>query len=123
MRGQRLFIRPIESGDAGVVRVFFAANDKSGDPPSLGLIGKLVGDVVAVLAMELTADAVRIADLFVARELRRKRIGRYMVDELGRLARKMDRDRVVVRAGNDAAEFFRRIGFEDGELEMVRKLT
>lgn len=123
MRGQRLFIRPIESGDAGVVRVFFAANDKSGDPPSLGLIGKLVGDVVAVLAMELTADAVRIADLFVARELRRKRIGRYMVDELGRLARKMDRDRVVVRAGNEAAEFFRRIGFEDGELEMVRKLT
>jgi len=123
VRGQRLFIRPIESGDAGVVRVFFAANDKSGDPPSLGLIGKLVGDVVAVLAMELTADAVRIADLFVARELRRKRIGRYMVDELGRLARKMDRDRVVVRAGNDAAEFFRRIGFEDGELEMVRKLT
>jgi len=123
VRGQRLFIRPIESGDAGVVRVFFAANDKSGDPPSLGLIGKLVGDVVAVLAMELTTDAVRIADLFVARELRRKRIGRYMVDELGRLARKMDRDRVVVRAGNDAAEFFRRIGFEDGELEMVRKLT
>jgi len=123
VRGQRLFIRPIESGDAGVLRRFFAANDHPGEPPDLGLIGKLVGDVVAVLEMELTADAIRIANLFVAPELRRKRVGRYMVDELGRLARKMDRDRLTVRAGNEAAEFFRRIGFEDGELEMVRKLT
>ena len=123
MRGQRLFIRPIESGDADSVRKFFAANAKDGEPPSLGLIGKLVGELVAVLAMEITADAVRIDDVFVARELRRKRIGRFMVDELAKLAKKMDRDRIVVEPPADVREFFHRIGFEDDELQMmVRRL-
>ena len=123
MRGQRLFIRPIDSGDADAVRRFFAANAKEGEPPSLGLIGKLVGDLVAVLAMEITSDAIRIDDVFVARELRRKRIGRFMIDELAKLAKKMDRDRIVVEAPAAAREFFRRIGFEDGEFQMmVRRL-
>ena len=119
MRGQRLFIRPIEAADAVIVREFLRANESSDDAPALGLIGKLVGDLVAVLAMEITADAVRIDSLIVARELRRKRIGRFMVEELARLARKIDRDRVVVDA-LDAGDFFRKLGFEDrdGGLEL-----
>jgi len=88
----------------------------------MGLIGKLVGDLVAVLAMEITTDAVHISDLFVARELRRKRIGRFMVDELARLAKKMDRDRLIVDPPADAREFFRRIGFDGNEQQMVRVL-
>ena len=112
MRGQRLFIRPLEGGDAEAIREFFAANARAGDAPSLGLIGKLVGDLVAVLAMEITADAVLINDLFVGRELRRKRIGRFMVDELARLARKIDRDRIEVDAPPEALDFFRKLGFE-----------
>jgi len=123
VRGQRLFIRPIESGDADDVRRFFAVNAKAGEPPALGLIGKLVGDLVAVLSMEITGDAVRIDDVFVARELRRKRIGRFMVDELAKLAKKIDRDRIVVEPPSDSREFFRRIGFEEAELPMmVRRL-
>ena len=121
MRGQKLFIRPIESGDAESVRLFFAANANGSAAPAMGLIGKLVGDLVAVLAMEITTDAVQIADLIVARELRRKRIGRFMVEELARLAKKIDRDRLVVDPPADAREFFRRIGF-DGERQMVRVL-
>jgi GNAT superfamily N-acetyltransferase len=122
VRGQRLFIRPIESGDADAVRAFFAANARPSDPPSLGLIGKLVGDLVAVLAMEITEDAVRIDDLFVANELQRKRIGRFMVDELARLARKIDRDRIVVDAPPAAHDFFRRIGFEEDGDRMVKRV-
>jgi GNAT superfamily N-acetyltransferase len=122
VRGQRLFIRPIESGDAESVRLFFAANAKADDAPSMGLIGKLVGDLVAVLAMEITIDAVRISNLFVARELRRKRIGRFMVDELARLAKKIDRDRIVVEPPADARDFFRKIGFDESERQMVRVL-
>jgi GNAT superfamily N-acetyltransferase len=123
VRGQRLFIRPVESSDSEVVRAFFKANAKAGEPPAFGLIGKLVGDLVAVLAMEITSDAVRIDDLFVGRELRRKRIGRFMIDELGRLAQKMDRDRIVVDAPPEAHEFFRRIGFESDGAHMVKRLT
>ena len=123
MRGQRLFIRPIESGDAEEVRRFFAENEKHSDPPPLGLIGKLVGNLVAVLAMEITDDSVRIDDLFVARELRRKRIGRIMVDELAKLTRKIDRDRIVVAPPADVRGFFQRVGFEDAEpSNMVRRL-
>jgi len=123
VRGQRLFIRPIDSGDADALRAFFAVNAKGGEPPAMGLIGKLVGDLVAVLAMEITSDAVRIDDLFVGRELRRKRIGRFMVDELARLARKIDRDRIVVDAPQGAHDFFRKVGFVDDGVRMVKKLT
>jgi len=123
VRGQRLFVRPIDSGDAEDVRRFFAANEKDRDAPTLGLIGKLVGNLVAVLEMELTSDAIRIDDVFVARDLRRKRIGRFMVDEAAKLAKKMDRDRLVVAAPADARGFFQRIGFEDGEFQtMVRRV-
>ena len=123
MRGQRLFIRPLEGGDAEAIREFFAANARADDAPSLGLIGKLVGDLVAVLAMEITADAVLINDLFVGRELRRKRIGRFMVDELARLARKIDRHRIEVDAPPEALDFFRRLGFEHDGLRMVKWIT
>lgn len=122
MRGQKLFIRPIESSDAESVRKFFVANANDAGVPAMGLLGKLVGDLVAVLAMEITTDAVRVSDLVVARELRRKRIGRYMIDELARLARKIDRDRIVVEPADGAREFFKKIGFDECEREMVRVL-
>lgn len=124
MRGQRLFIRPIERADAEEIKRFFAANAKDGEPPPLGLLGKLVGNLVAVLAMEIMSDALRIDDVFVARDLRRKRIGRFMVDDLAKLAKKMDRDRIVVEPPDDARAFFQRIGFEDGDVQrtMVRLL-
>src|SRR5213075_385601 len=48
VRGQRLFVRPIESGDADGIRRFLEANEAPGDPPACGLLGKLVGDLVAV---------------------------------------------------------------------------
>jgi len=103
------------------VREFLRANESSDDAPALGLIGKLVGDLVAVLAMEITSDAVRIDSLIVARELRRKRIGRFMVEELARLARKIDRDRVVVDS-LDAGDFFRKLGFQDLDNGMELKI-
>ncbi len=91
--------------------------------PAYGLLGKLIGDLVAVLLIEITADAVRVEDLVVTRELRRKRIGRFMLDELDRFARKMDRDRVVIADPGEAREFFRRMGFADDEdTRMVRRV-
>jgi N-acetylglutamate synthase-like GNAT family acetyltransferase len=109
MRGQKLFVRPIEAADHDAIRAFLASQAASHAPvPSCGLIGKLLGDIVAVLSMEITRDAVRVDDLVVAKDLRRKRIGRGMLAELDALAAKIDREWLIAR---DDHEFLRRVGF------------
>lgn len=113
MKGQRLFVRAIETADHDAIRSFLHREDDPGVVPACGLLGKLVGELVAVLAMQITADAVEIDGMIVARDLRRKRIGRVMLLELEQLAAKMDRRRLVVRhTREDQAEFLRRVGFE-----------
>jgi len=121
MRGQRLFVRPIETADREAVRAFLAAHGEAGSAPETGLIGKLVGNLVAVLSMEVTPEAIRVDDLVVARDLRRKQIGRVMMIELADLAAKMERDWLVVERG-DGREFLRRVGFEERDGAMVRRV-
>lgn len=106
VRGQRLFIRPITPADHASVREFLGA-----EPPASGAIGKLVGDLVAVASTTETNDALILDDLVVAPELRRKRVGRVMIDELVNIARTMKRTRLVVEDPRDAAEFLRKVGF------------
>ena len=116
MRGLRLFVRPIETADAPAVRAFLDLYEPSRPIPACGLLGKLLGDIVAVVAMELTGDALRVDEIVVARELRRKWIGKAMMREVEQLAVKMDRPRVVIDDAKDADEFFRRVGFQiEGE--------
>ncbi|HUP60098.1 MAG TPA: GNAT family N-acetyltransferase [Thermoanaerobaculia bacterium] len=131
MRGLRLFVRPIEGSNRDDLRAFLDRNgveDRqsclssdgqdclSSTVPACGLLGKLLGDIVAVVSMEITGDAVRVDEILVARELRRKWIGRAMMREVEQLAMKMDRRRVVVDDARDAHEFLRRVGFEvEGE--------
>ena len=117
MRGQRLFVRPIERGDDDAVRAFLGGPE----PPRTGLVGKLVGNLVAVLSMEVTPDAIRVDDLVVARELRRKQIGRVMLNELADLAAKMERGSLIVER-TDAKEFLRRVGFVEEDGRMVRRV-
>jgi ribosomal protein S18 acetylase RimI-like enzyme len=122
VRGLRLFVRPIDDADAAVVTSFLGAHRQDNRPvvPACGLLGKLLGDVVAVVSLEITDDALRVADLTVARELRRKWIGRVMMREVEQLAAKMDRRRIVVEHAGDAQEFFRRVGFECEGARWVR---
>lgn len=116
MRGQKLFVRPIENGDSDSIRQFLNLHGGRIGAAGCGLIGKLVGELVAVVAMQIEEDAVRIEDVVVATELRRKRIGRFMLDELERLASKLDRRRIVVSGSTSQREFFHHTGFrEDGE--------
>ncbi|HEU4521488.1 MAG TPA: GNAT family N-acetyltransferase [Thermoanaerobaculia bacterium] len=123
MKGQRLFVRAIETADHDAVRSFLAAEGRPGDIPACGLLGKLVGELVAILAMQITAEAIEIQDILVARELRRKRIGRVMVSELEQIASKMDRPRLIVAAATDGhAEFLKRIGFEREGSRWVRDI-
>jgi len=123
MRGLRLFVRPIEPGDDPDVRAFLerhAEDEDSRHSHSLstacGLLGKLLGEIVAVAGMEITADAVRVRELVVSRELRRKWIGKVMMREVEQLALKMDRRRLIVDDARGAQEFLRRVGFQvEGE--------
>lgn len=103
------------------MRAFLEAHGEAGSAPETGLIGKLVGNLVAVLSMEVTPDAIRVDDLVVARDLRRKQIGRVMMIELADLAAKMEREWLVAERG-EGREFLRRVGFvEEGE-RMVRRV-
>jgi ribosomal protein S18 acetylase RimI-like enzyme len=125
VRGLRLFVRPIEATDQSEVEAFFSgkaelSTTESRPVPACGLLGKLLGDVVAVVSLEITDDALRVADVTVARELRRKWIGRVMMREVEQLAAKMDRRRIVVEQAGDAQEFFRRVGFHSEGERWVR---
>jgi hypothetical protein len=114
VKGQRLFVRPIEAGDADAVRAFAAQYGGSAEPRS-GLLGKLVGELVSVLTMEIEDEAVRVVEIIVAEELRRKRVGRVMLNELAALATTMRREWLVADVANRS--FLERVGFvEDGGL-------
>jgi predicted GNAT family N-acyltransferase len=124
MRGQKLFVRAIEAGDADAVREFLAANGDGNAAPASGLLGKLLGGVVAVMAIDLSEPGeVRIERLVVARELRKKRIGRVMMNEVEVLASKLERDWLIMDASGDAREFLRRVGFVEDGKRMVRKVA
>ncbi len=122
MRGLRLFVRPIEAADHPSVNIFLERNAASSAAPACGLLGKLIGDIVAVVALDITEDALRVVDVTVSRELRKKWIGRVMMREVEQLAAKMDRRRIIVEDARDAHEFFRRVGFESEGERWVRVL-
>jgi GNAT superfamily N-acetyltransferase len=122
MKGQKLFTRPIEPADSDAVRAFLRTQNGGEAVPACGLLGKLVGELVAVVAISITPDAVEIDDIVVARDLRRKRIGRFMLDEIEQLAEKMDRARLVVNDAADAHEFFARVGFEREGARWIREV-
>lgn len=123
MRGQRLFVREIQPYDSDAVRAFLAQHASRDIPiPARGLLGRLVGDLVAVMAISITADSMRIDDLTVAKELRRKRIGRVMVGEALRLARQMRRKELTVDDPDGAIEFFQHVGFVSDGPRMVMRV-
>jgi GNAT superfamily N-acetyltransferase len=103
----------METADQEPVRAFL------GYLPQHGYIGKLVGELVAVLAVAPDEnDGLRIENLFVADDLRRKRIGRFMLEEA---ARQSGRALVVEQPG-DARGFFERVGFVQVGERLIRRV-
>ena len=121
MRGQKLFVRPLEITDSESVRLFLETESPGCTLPATALLGKLAGSIVAVLAIEITADSILIRDLVVAHDLRRKRVARIMLMELDSLAAKMDRDWLVFGCVAPE-EFLKRVGFDSEGRRMVRRV-
>jgi GNAT superfamily N-acetyltransferase len=120
LRGLRLFIRPIEPTDQSALAEFLQKESLDARIPACGLLGKLLGEIVSIVAFDVTPEALRIEDMVVARELRRKWVGRAMLRELEQLAVKLERPRVVVEDARGAQEFFRRVGFENEGNQWIR---
>jgi GNAT superfamily N-acetyltransferase len=119
VKGQKLFVRPIEATDREAIRTFALRFGGSPDVTT-GLLGKLVGDLAAVLSMELETDSIRLVDLVVAEELRRKRVGRVMLNELAALAAKLERHWLVADVSLEG--FLTRVGFENDGGVMKRRV-
>jgi ribosomal protein S18 acetylase RimI-like enzyme len=122
VRGLRLYVRPIEAGDAEAVGAFLRASSPASPLPAHGLLGKLLGDIVAVVGTEVTGETLRIEQIVVASQLRRKWIGRGMVREVEQLATRCGSRQIVVENAGEAQEFFRRVGFEDKGDRWVRNV-
>jgi GNAT superfamily N-acetyltransferase len=83
-----------------------------------------LGELVAVMAIDLSeANGIRVDELLVVPELRRKRIGRVMINELEALAAKMERDWLIADAAEGGRDFLRRVGFVEEGTRMVRRVA
>jgi GNAT superfamily N-acetyltransferase len=118
VKGQNLFVRPFDAADLDAIRAFAAQH--GGSSGTSGLLGKLVGELVSVMWIDIEPDAIRVVDLVVAEELRRKRVGRVMLNELAALAKKLERNWLTADVKH--AEFLRRVGFAEDEGVMKRRV-
>ena len=133
MKGQRLFVRTAGPSDLEELQSFYRIElsehgSSSGTSPlelhedlTHSIVGKLVGDLVAHFRFTRAGDSLILRSMYVARLLRRKRIGRLMISELARLAGRDGAVRIIAPAGCDADRFLRSCGFEtsdEGSLTM-----
>lgn len=111
MRGLRLWIRPTTPEDREAVDAFYR-QESAGEPvrETVSLVGKVLGRIVAHATASREGDSLRVSSLYVARELRRKRIGSAMALELEKIAAASGATSLVVRSGA-AVEFFVSLGF------------
>lgn len=122
MRGLRLFIRPIEASDQRDLAAFLEGNAAGASVPAWGLLGKLLGELVAVVELETDGAAIHVRNAVVAERLRRKWIGRAMLREVEQLAKKMEYRTLVVDDPHGAEEFLQRVGFEREGDRWVRNI-
>lgn len=121
MRGQRLFTRPIEPSDSDAIRSFLRRAPDEAVPVS-GLVGKLVGDLVAVLAAVPDGNGIVLCDLVVAERMRHKRIGRGMIEALAGFASEAGATEIAVRDARGGDDFLRRVGFHERSGIWVRRI-
>ena len=121
-KGQRLFVRPITETDGPAVAEFLNREAPECAHPAGGLIGKLVGDLVAVAGTSTRGDEVILEMVVVAKALRRKRIGRVLIDALATSAAFPGQRWLVARKEESTVAFLRRVGFSDRGDSIARRI-
>lgn len=118
MKGQRLFVRPLEPGDRETLEALHAAAE---EPPigdlggEDGLVGRLAGNTVAYLAWRREPGAMMITRLFVAADLRRLGIGRMLLAQAGAIAAAGGAAELRVEQDCKLARYFELRGFVSSE--------
>ena len=121
-KGQHLYVRPIVNADRTAIAEFLAREAPECDPPAEGVIGKLVGDLVAVAGTSRHDDEVILEVVVVANSLRRKRIGRVLIDALATCVASPSPRWLVARKEESTVAFLRRLGFHDRGDSIVRRI-
>ena len=113
MKGQKLFVRRVESNDRDSIETLYrSAKIRQAPPVDRGFIGKLVGDTVAHVATHREEDSEIIVFVFVDPRMRRKRVGQVMFAEVEAALRNEGLRRIVIASNCVAEGFFTRIGFK-----------
>ena len=115
--GQILLVRPLIHTDLPDLERMTGSSEKL---PSRGLLGRLAGEPVGFVAFSNAGEELSIDRIFVAADLRRKRIGRGLMIETEQMARRLNCKGLVVSAQCEAREFFTRLGFEEDH-SLLRK--
>lgn len=121
-KGQRLFVRPIAETDRAAIAAFLRREAPECAPPAGGLIGKLVGELVAVAGANTRGDEVILEMIVVAETLRRKRIGRVLIEALATSEASQGRRWLVARKDESTLAFLRRVGFSDRGDSIARRI-
>jgi GNAT superfamily N-acetyltransferase len=124
VKGQRLFVREAVAGDESSLRDFYAR--ASADPPELiteGVLARLVGDLVAHLTWTLDRNQATVTNVYVVEPLRRKRVGRSLIENAVSIARGRGITRLVVDGSCPLREFFLRMGFAERGRELVLEVS
>jgi GNAT superfamily N-acetyltransferase len=120
MRGQKLWIRAVTPDDLGALEAFYAREDISAPVAFDGLLAKLAGGIVAHASWTTGNRTLRLDHLYVAAELRRKRIGRGLLAEIERSAARLQCTSVVVGSDCPAGGFLLARGYEIRENRIVK---
>lgn len=120
MKGQRLFIRDGREDDRDDISSLL----EGPFPVSDGLqwiVAKLVGDLVAAAGFVVATEPELVA-LSVREDLRRKRVGRYLLTEVEKRVAAAGARRLVIRKGLLPESFLARAGYDFHDGSFVKEL-
>jgi GNAT superfamily N-acetyltransferase len=126
VKGQKLWIRKLSPADSPEIDAFAASHDfPSPDPgSSCGWLARIAGQLVAVAAVEpLTERVATLRLLHVAPDLRRKRVGTLLLQQIEQELGTDGLERLEATVGSPLASFLLRRGFEQHGDRLVRSIS
>jgi GNAT superfamily N-acetyltransferase len=126
VKGQKLWIRKLSPADSPEIEAFTSSHDSP--PPdhlsSQGWLARIAGQLVAVAAVEPLSDRVAtLRLLLVAPDLRRKRVGTLLLQQIEQELGAAGFERLETAVGSPLASFLLRRGFEHHGDRLARSIS